>query len=133
VLTGLWLLTAILTGLPALLLVSFADELTALTAALLLVLAVVVSLGAAWGRWTDAHRRLQASLAASVLVLLAAGSALALLSASGRVGPAGSLLFGGLAIAGAGLTGIVAGVGLRRDSRLRLRRPAGRVRFPGTD
>jgi hypothetical protein len=115
-LTALWLLTAILTGLPALLLLSFADELAALSAALLLLLAVGVALGAAWARWTDAHRRLQASLAASVLVMVAAGSALALLSASGRVGPTGSLLFGGLAFAGGALTGIVAAVKLRRDS-----------------
>ena len=125
VLTGLWLLTDILTGLPALLLLSFADELAALSAALLLLLAVVVALWAASARWADVHRRLQASLAASVLVMVAAGSALALLRASGRVSPTGSLLFGGLAVAGGALTGIVAAVMLRRDSRLRLRRTTG--------
>jgi hypothetical protein len=125
VLTGLWLLTAILTGLPALLLLSFAEDLAALSAALLLLLVVVVALGAAWACRADAHRRLQASLVASVLVMVAAGSALALLRASGRVGPTGGLLFGGLAIAGGALTGVVAAVELRRDSWLRLRRPTG--------
>lgn len=117
VLTGLWLLTAILTVLPALLLLSFAEDLQAVSAAVLLLLAAVVAFGAAWIRWTAAHGRLQASLVSSVLVMVAAGSALAVLGASGSVGPTGGLLFGGVAIAGGALTGIVAAVELRRDSR----------------
>lgn len=116
-LTGLWLVTAVLTGLPALLLRSLAEDATARRAAFLLLLSAGVALATASFVGRGTRRTLQVSLAASALVMVAAGSALAVLASIGSVGPTGDLLFGGVAIVGAAVTAIVAGSRLHRDAR----------------
>ncbi len=102
-LTGLWLVTAVLTGLPALLLRSFAEDATARRAALLLLLSAGVALATAFFVGRGTRRTLPVSLAASALVMVAAGSALAVLASNGSVGPAA--------------TAIIAGSRLHRDAR----------------
>lgn len=116
-LVGLWLLTAVLTGLPALLLRSFAEDATARTSALLLLATAGVALAAASFVRRGTRRALQGSLAASVLVMAAAGSALAVLAANAHVGPTGALLFGGVAIGGSAVTASIAGTRLRQDGQ----------------
>lgn len=115
-LPGLWLATAVLTGLPALLLASFAEDASARCGALLLPLTAGVALASAIVIWTGVRRSAQVSLAASALVVVAAGSTLAVLS-QGHVGLAGGLLFGGFGVIGAALAAVVAGWRLYRDKR----------------
>lgn len=116
-LTGLWLVTSVLTGLPALLLVSFAEEVAARGAALLLLGSAGVALATAMVVGRGTRRALRISLSASALVTVAAGSALAVLASTGNVGPKGGLLFGGFAVGGAAVTATVAVSRLRGEAR----------------
>jgi len=65
----------------------------------------------------DTRRALRISIAASALVMVAAGSALAVLASTGNVGPKGGLLFGGFAVGGATVTATVAVLRLHREAR----------------
>ena len=116
-LTGLWLVTAVLTGLPALFLRSFAEDATARLAALLLLLSAGVALATGFFVGRGTRRTLQVSLAASALVMVAAGSALAALASKLNLDPRETLMFGGVAIVGAVVTAIVAGSRLHRGAR----------------
>jgi hypothetical protein len=113
VLTSLWLVTGVLTALPALLLMAFAEDAPARGAALLLLgsAAMAIATGLVVGRGT--RKALRRSLAASALVVLAAGSALAVLAATGTLAARDGLILGGLAIVGAALSATVAMLRLR--------------------
>ena len=107
-LTGLWIVTAVLTGLPALLLLSFAEDAAARGAAVLLLVSAGVAVATAMVVGRGTRRALRISLAASAVVTVAAGSALAVLASTGTASPQGGLLFGGLAVGGAAGTALVA-------------------------
>lgn len=115
-LAGLWLVTALVIALPALLLRSFAEDASARVASLVLLLSAGLALATALVVGTGTRRVLWVSLGASALVAVAGGSALAVLASSGSMSPAGALLLGGLALVGAALTAIVAGWRLHRDA-----------------
>ena len=107
----------VFTGLPALLLLSFAEQAAARGAALLLLVSAGVALAAAMVVGRGTGRALRISLAASALVMVAAGSALAVLASTGTVSPKGGLLFGGLAVGGAAVTALVALLRWRGEAR----------------
>jgi hypothetical protein len=113
VLTSLWLVTGVLTALPALLLMAFAEDAPARGAAFLLLgsAATAIGTGLVVGRGT--RKALRISLAASALVVLAAGSALAVLASTGTLAARDGLILGGLAIVGAALSATVAMLRLR--------------------
>jgi hypothetical protein len=113
---GLWLLTAGLASLPALLLWSFAEDAAARGAAIVLLLCAGIALATGVAAWT-ARSGLQISLASSAFVLVAAAAALAVLDSDGSVGFNGAVLFGGSAVGGALVTGVVAAWQLWRASR----------------
>ena len=112
-LAALWVLTAVLSGRPALLLRSFAEDQSARSAATVLLLTAAVALVAGCVVSPGTHRLLLVSLAASMLVLVAGGSAFAVLASAGHVGTAGGLMLGGFAVAGGAVTALVAGLRLR--------------------
>lgn len=114
VLAGVWLATAVLTGLPGLLLRSFAEDAAARRAALLLLLCAGLALATALFVHTGTRRVLLVSLGASALILVTAGGALVVLASDGSVSPTGAALFGGATVVGAGVAALLAGWRLMR-------------------
>ncbi len=103
----LWFMTAVLTGLPGLLLLSFAEDIAARVAAFLLIGTAIVEVVTAGVVRSGSLRVLRVSLAASGLVLMLGVSAQIILSVTGHLSPGGLLLCGGFSVLGAVVTASV--------------------------